>query len=488
MSDKTSRDYGYDLIVIGGGTAGMAVARQVGRAGKRVALIEANKTGGECLYTGCVPSKSLIASARVVAMVRRADEFGVSASAPTVDMARVVRRTNAIIRAAGEPDTPEAIAKDGVEVIAGTARFVDPHTVAVDDRRLRAEQLVIATGSQPAVPPVDGLSKAGFLTHEGILELCEVPRRLAVIGAGPVGLELGQAFLRFGSAVTVVDHRGRVLSGDDVDNAADVRKALEAEGMTFHLGSRVSQVKGTPDGKRLTVERGDGRMTEVEVDEILVATGRTPNVDSLNLGAAGVTLTPTGVRVDGSLRTSVEHIWACGDVTGPPYYTHAADAQGRTVATGVLGGKANWDGRAVPWVTFTEPEIAGVGLTEERARERYGRKLEVLTLPYGRVDRALTDGQEAGRIKVLLAPGWLRGRVGGEVVGAHVVGANAGEVVQQFAFMMAWRLPAGMLAKTVQSYPTYSLGGRQAVGIHWHRKPGSTSTPSFVSRLLAKVT
>lgn len=199
-------------------------------------------------------------------------------------------------------------------------------------------------------------------------------------------------------------------------------------------------------------------------------------------------LTPTGVRVDGSLRTSVEHIWACGDVTGPPYYTHAADAQGRTVATGVLGGKANWDGRAVPWVTFTEPEIAGVGLTEERARERYGRKLEVLTLPYGRIDRALTDGQEAGRIKVLLAPGWLRGRVGGEIVGAHVVGANAGEVVQQFAFMMAWRLPAGMLANTVQSYPTYSLGGRQALGIHWHRKPGSTSAPSLVSRLLAKVT
>lgn len=488
MSDKSSPAYGYDLIVIGGGTAGMAVARQVGRAGKRVALIEANKTGGECLYTGCVPSKSLIASARVAAMVRRADNFGISASAPTVDMARVVRRMNAIIQAAGEPDTPEAIAKDGVEVIAGTARFLDPQTVAIDDRRLGAEQLVIATGSRPAVPPVDGLAKAGFLTHEGIIKLSEVPRRLAVIGAGPVGLEFGQAFLRFGSAVTVIDHGGRILSKDDVDNAANVRKALEGEGMTFHLRSRVSQVQGTLGGKRLTVERDTGRMTEVEVDEILVATGRTPNVDSLHLEASGVTVTTTRIQVDSSLRTSVEHIWACGDVTGPPYYTHAADDQGRSVATGVLGGKATWDDRAVPWVTFTEPEIAGVGLTEERARERYGRKLEVLSLPYSRVDRALTDGQDEGRIKVLLAPGWLRGRVGGEVVGAHVVGANAGEVVQQFAFMMAWRLPAGMLAKTVQSYPTYSLGGRQAVGIHWYRRPGSTSEPSFVTRLLAKVT
>ena len=488
MSDASSPAHGYALIVIGGGTAGMAVARQVARAGKRVALIEADRTGGECLYTGCVPSKSLIASARVAATVRRADDFGISTSAPTVDMARVLRRKHAIIQAAGEPDTPEAISKDGVEVIAGAARFIDPHTVTVDDQRLVAEQFVIATGSRPDVPSVSGLVKAGFLTHEEILELSAVPRRLAVIGAGPVGLELSQAFLRFGSAVTVIDHGGRILSQDDVDNAASVRSALEEEGMTFHLRSRVSLAQSTPGGKRLTVERGDGRETEVEADEILVATGRTPNVDGLDLEAAGVIVTTTGVQVDTSLRTSVEHIWACGDVTGPPYLTHVADDQGRTVATGVLGGKATWDGRAMPWVTFTEPEIAGVGLTEERARARYGHKLTALTLPYNRVDRALTDGQAEGRIKVLLAPGWLRGRVGGEVVGAHVVGANAGEVIQQFAFMMAWRLPAGMLAKTVQSYPTYSLGGRQAIGIHWHVKPGSTSEPSFVSRLLAKVT
>ena len=294
-----------------------------------------------------------------------------------------------------------------------------------------------------------------------------MPRRLAVIGAGPTGVELGQAFARFGSAVTLIEREPRLLPRDDADCTGPLAAALAEEGVALRLGYRVERVERGEDDRLLTIRAASGAEEALEVDEVLVATGRTPNVEGLDLHLTGVAVGPAGIVVDERLRTGAPGIWACGDAIGPPFLTHAAEDQGRTVAKNILGGRAKWSARALPWATFSDPEAAGVGLTEAEARAASGDKLEILRLPYGDVDRAVTDGQDRGLIKVLLAPGWTRGRLGGEVVGAHAVGERAAEIVQQFAFVMAWRLPAGMLAKVPQTYPTYGLSARQAVGLHW---------------------
>ena len=468
---STESSHVFDAIVIGGGTAGITAAREIARRRRRVVLIEADRTGGDCLYTGCVPSKSLIATARLVAGIRRAAEYGVIVQDPVLDFGRVMARKTRIIGQIGKVDSPEALEAAGVSVVTGNARFLDSNTVAVGGRKMQSRRIVIATGSRPAIPPIPGLKSAGYLTNEEILSLSRLPSRLAVIGAGPIGLELGQVFLRFGSQVTVIEQANRVLSRDDHEVASVLGRTLAEEGLELIVGRAVTGVERAGASKRLHIASIENVTQMVEVDEILVATGRTPNIEDLDLAAAGIETGPTGIRVDRRMRTSAKHIFACGDVVGPPFFTHVAEDQARTVAAGVLGHRSNWNGRGVPWVTFTDPEVAGVGMTEAAAKERYGNKLEVLRLPFEYVDRAMTEGVATGLIKVLLAPGWARGHIGGEIVGAHIVGANAGEMIQQFAFQIAWRLPAGLLAKTVQAYPTYSLGGRQAIGLHWTSDP-----------------
>lgn len=472
----------FDAVVIGGGTAGMTAATQIAHAGKSVALIERAKTGGDCLYTGCVPSKSLIATARVLHQIRNAGEFGVNVGEPTLDLPRAVARKDHIVARIGVIDAPEALERAGVVVVRGEARFIDPHRVAVSDRLIRGERLVIATGSRPAAPDIPGLIETGFVTNEELMDLTTVPRRLVVIGGGAIGLELGQVFQRFGSLVSIIERADRLLPHDDAEIAAIVGRELARGGIVFHEGAEVARVDHDGPTKRLTIRDSAGGERTVEADEVLVATGRTPNAERLNLAAAGVELDRSWIRVDKHMRTTASHIWACGDVTGPPLFTHVAEDQARTVATNVLGGRASWSDRAIPWATFTDPEAAGVGLTEAEARSRYGEALEVLRLPYAAIDRAVTDGADAGLIKVLLAPGWLHGKLGGEVVGAHIAGERASELIAQFTFQMTWRLPAGLLAKTVQVYPTYSLGGRQAIGLHWTRAERE-STASWTERL-----
>lgn len=481
----------YDVIVIGGGTAGMTAARGIARGGKSVALIEASRTGGDCLYTGCIPTKSLIASARLLADIRRAADFGIDVGPPSIDLPRAIARKDAIVNQIAEVDSPEMLENAGVTVIQEVAHFTDPHTIHAGGSQLQASQFVIATGSKPTIPAIPGLEESGYLTNESLIELTNLPRRLIVIGAGPTGLELGQVFLRFGSDVTVLDRDRRVLATDDADHATTIQESLVREGMRFHLDVEVTAVKSaSPDGSptHVTFVNSKRQKRTIEADALLVATGRTPNVEHLNLGEVGVAVGRRGIDVDKHLRTLVEHIWACGDVIGPPYLTHAADDQARTVARNVLGGQSSWNRRSLPWVTFTDPEVAGVGLTEDAALATFGSKLEVLTFPFARLDRALTDGRGKGQIKVLLAPGWMRGVFGGEIVGAHAVGTNAGEIIQQFAFMMTWRLPAGLLAKTVQAYPTYSLGGRQAIGLHWrHARPSTSIGARFAASLRDRI-
>ncbi len=470
---STSIPFSYDVLVLGGGTAGMTAAKLVARGGRSVALIEAERTGGDCLFTGCVPSKSLIATARLLHAIRGAAAHGIDVGTPALDLRRAMARKDANIDKIGEVDSPTVLEKAGVNVIKGWARLTSAHGVEVDGRSIHGAQIVIATGSRPAIPSIPGLDEVGYLTNVELMEARTVPARLGVLGAGATGLELGQAFARFGSMVTVVDHGERVLDAADGDVSALLRRALEAEGIRFHLRTTVERAERIGTTTRLTLQPADGQPFALDVDALLVATGRSPNVEDLGLDAAGIVTVRQGVRVDRRLRTNTPNIWACGDVTGPPYFTHAAEDQARTVANNILGDRASWSDRALPWVVFTDPEVAAVGLSEEAARESHGDSVEVLRLPYTRIDRAITDGEPTGLIKVILAPGWTRGLAGGEIVGAHIAGAQAGELIEQFGFAMRWRLPAGLLARAVQAYPTYGLGVRQAVGSHWYR-----STPS----------
>ena len=483
MTSKPERV--FDVVVIGGGTAGMTAARLLVNAGQRVALIEQDRTGGECLYTGCVPSKTLIASARVAHAARTSSIFGVKTGKVSINPDQVFARIRTVIDQISEVDSPATLERHGIHVVKGAARFISPTRVETASDAFIAARFVIATGSRPFVPPIPGLETVPYLTNETVFELRTIPSRLVIIGAGPIGMELGQAFGRLGSVVTIVDSGPRVLASDDDAHARLVHESVAAEGVTIHTQTRIVRVETSGSGIRLAAEREDGPPFSLDADQILVAAGRIPDTADLNLEAAGIALDNGHLPVNESLRTTAEHIWACGDVIGPPRFTHAAEDQARTVASNVLGGRATWSPRAIPWVTFTDPEIAGVGLTERSAQETYGDKLTVLTLPYDRIDRAVTDGATSGEIKILIAPGWMRGAAGGEIVGAHIVGANAGEVIQQFAFMIAWRMPSGMLAKVVQSYPTYSIGGRQALGQQWEEMDLS---PSLLDRIRNKLT
>lgn len=477
----------FDLIVIGGGTAGMTVARQVAKADKRVVLIEADRTGGDCLYTGCVPSKTLLASAKRLHQIRQASAFGINVSDVTLDWAVVQNRRRDAIATIEVHDSPDALKRAGIEVLNGSARFVGEHTVSVGNRHLRAPAIVLATGSIPTIPDITGLDAADPRVHtsDTLMESTGLPTRLAVIGGGPVGIELGQAFRRFGSEVTILGRNERLLPESDPEMSSYLSDVLRREGITICTGAEVVRIDHLPLEHTVAFHDRSGPQKTITVDAILIATGRTPRTAGLDLDVAGVDETARGIAVDAHLRTRAPGIWACGDVIGPPFYTHVADDQARTVARNVLGGQATWTGASIPWATFCDPECAGVGLSEDAACAKYGDRLEILRLPYSALDRAITDGDETGLIKVLLAPGWTRGALGGSVVGAHVCGERASEIVQQFAFLMAWKLPAGLLAKTVQAYPSYSLGARQAVGLHWlNNSPGSRSLVSRLWRLL----
>lgn len=437
MGTDATSSHTYDLVVIGGGTAGMTAAVQVAKAGKHVALIEAEWTGGDCLYTGCVPSKSLIATARAIHTIRTAAGHGIEVPEVHFDLERAITRKQGIIDAIAPRDSPELLASAGVEVIHGHARFAGPYQISVDDRRINAAKFVIATGSTPAIPDIAGLNESGHVTNVELMNRSELPRRLAVIGAGPVGLELGQTFARFGSEVTVIDRGERLLRRDEPASTSVLRAVLEREGIRFHLNTTVHRVRHDSERKSLALCDDDGGSRTIDVDEILVATGRTPRTANLGLDQAGVLVTDQGVVVDQRLRTNLPHIWACGDVTGPPYWTHAAEDQGRTVAANVLGKRKRWSDRAIPWATYTDPEVAGVGLTISQARHRYGDRVSVLQLPYDEIDRAVTDGATDGLMTVILKPGWTRGRLGGEIAGAHIVGPRAGDLINQLAFMVA---------------------------------------------------
>lgn len=465
----------YDLVVIGAGTGGLTAAKLVARQGKKVALVERDRPGGDCLWTGCVPTKSLIHAAKLFHDASTGGRFGVRAAGLNLDFDAVRRHVAAAQCTAGTVDSPEAIASWGVELVRGEARFVDAHTVAVAGWRLQGRAFVIATGSRPAVPPIPGFEEAGFDTNVELLGWETLPASLAILGGGPIGVEFAQVMCRFGVQVTLIERLPRLLEREEPDASAVVERIMREEGVEVLTGASVVRAGRDGELRRVWIE-GEGLEQPVTCERLVVATGRAPVFESLNLKGAGVAASPRGIKVDAHLRTSQPHIFAVGDVTGGPQFTHVAEDQARTVAgtlanRGGLGSRpAKWSGRVVPRVTYTDPEVAAVGLTEEQAR-RSRKGVRAWQVPLTDVDRAITMGQTEGFLKLVTARGWqsripgLAKRVGDEIVGACFVGPNAGDLLMPVVMAMRARLPIGLVAWNMQAYPTLSLGVRQVAGL-----------------------
>jgi pyruvate/2-oxoglutarate dehydrogenase complex dihydrolipoamide dehydrogenase (E3) component len=424
----------YQLVVIGGGPAGLVCAAGAAGLGAKVALVERDLLGGDCLNVGCVPSKTLLRAAKSIAEVRRAKQFGIDAPEPTIDFTAAMERVRRVRTGLSAHDSAERFRSLGVDVFLGEGRFLNEDTVEVNGSNLKFSRCAIATGTRPSMPDLPGLRESRWFTNESIFTLTELPKRLLVLGAGPAGCELAQAFARFGSKVTVYSRSGRVLPREDRDATQLVESALRADGVEF------------------TTEK----VTPSAFDAVLVATGRQPNIENLNLEKAGVVSDPKlGVHVDDFLRTTNQCIFAAGDVSSLGYkFTHAADAMARLVIRNALfPTKGRASSLIIPWCTYTEPEIGTVGLTEEKAR---GRNLSVTVFRQtsSQLDRAATDGAE-NWVKVLVERGSDR------ILGATVVGQHAGELIGTLSLAMTNGIGLKKLANTVFPYPTYTEAIKQ---------------------------
>ncbi len=434
----------YDLVIIGGGSAGLVAASAGAQINAKVALIEKAKLGGDCLHYGCVPSKSLIHAAQIAYNVKTASRFGIYTDAPTIKLDEAMGHVHEVIDTIQEHDSTERFEKLGVDVIYGVGQFVDEKTFEVNGRRLQSRAFLVATGSRPTVPPVAGLKEAGFLTNEVVFNVKERPDAIAVIGAGPIGCELGQSFSRLGSQVTLISSREVIMPKEDPEAAAVVQRQLEEEGIRILSNSRAEKVEIVNGRKQITA----GNET-VTVDEILIATGRTPNVGSLNLEAAGVNYDKKGIQVDAKLRTSNKRIYAAGDVIGGYQFTHVAGYEaGVAMQNALVFPTKKADYRVIPWATFTEPELARVGLSENQARDRYGDDIFVLKQGFDGVDRALAEAAGYGFAKFIT-------KKDGEILGAHIVGPHAGELIHEAVLAMSQNLKVSAL-QCIHVYPTLS--------------------------------
>lgn len=451
----------YNLVVVGGGTAGLVCAAGAAGLGAKVALIERHLLGGDCLNVGCVPSKTVIRSARVLGEIRDAERFGVRVPAGVeVDFGAVMERLRRL-RAQISPNDSAWRFRDelGIDVFQGSARFTGADTVEVEGKTLRFSKAVIASGARATHPEVPGLVEAGFLTNETVFNLTARPNRLLVIGGGPIGCELAQAFHRLGSEVILVNDTDHILNREDADAAAIVQNAFRREGIRLELGCRLLSVQKTAEGKRVhfqTQAHGAAHAVEVVVDEILVGAGRAPNIEDLGLEAAGVKYEASGVTVNDAMQTSNPRIYAAGDVCMEHKFTHAADAAARIVIQNALfpGPRQKRSSLVMPWCTYTDPEIAHVGLYERDAAKA-GFEIATFTRELRDVDRSITDGEEEGFVKIHVKKGTDK------IVGATIVAPHAGEMIGEVAVAIAGGVGLGKLASVIHPYPTVAVAIRQ---------------------------
>lgn len=438
----------YNLVVLGAGTAGLVSAAGAAALGARVALIEKHLLGGDCLNYGCVPSKAVIRAARVAETVREAADYGVHIEGGfRVDFNEAMERMRRLRAGISEHDSARRFRDLGVDVFLGEGRFTGRSTVEVQGQRLEFTRAIIATGARAARPSFPGLAEAGFLTNESVFSLTELPRRLCVIGAGPIGCEMAQAFRRLGSEVCVITHGANILPKEDPDASAIVQRRFKKEGIRLVLGARILKVE-TVDGTKFVVFEQNGREEHSASDEILVAIGRSPNVEGLNLEAAGVDYDKKGVKVDDHLRTTNPRIYAAGDICSRFKFTHAADAMARLALRNALFfGRSTASSLVIPWCTFTDPEVAHAGLYEPEARER-GHQVVTHTVNMGEVDRAILDGATDGFARVHVDA------KSGQILGATLVSEHAGESISEFVLAMTRGVPLSAFSSTIHPYPT----------------------------------
>jgi len=452
-------NYDYDLGVIGGGAAGLTAAAGGAQFGARTILIEkSERLGGDCLHVGCVPSKTLIRTAGVWAQTGRLREFGLPGIVrPPVELGAVMDRVRGVIDRIQEHDSPERFCGLGAEVRFGHPAFVDSHRVAVGGRTVSARTWVIATGSSPVLPPVEGLAGLPVWTNETVFSQRSLPERLLVLGGGPIGLELAQAFARLGSRVTVVEFLEQILGPEDADIARLLRDRLEAEGIVFLTGTKAIRTHREGRSILLTVSpaSGPGEAMILTGDALLVAAGRKPNTDGLGLEAAGVAFTARGIPTDARLRTNVHHIYACGDVNGQLPFTHVAGYEGGIAVTNAvlhLPRKADYE--KIGWCTYTDPEVASIGLNEKRAGKA-GIEYRLFEEPFAGNDRALAEGEPAGKIKLLASPQ-------GRLLGCQIIGPRAGELIHEWVLALNAGVRLSTIAGTVHIYPTLSEISKRA--------------------------
>ncbi|XSG81637.1 MAG: dihydrolipoyl dehydrogenase family protein [Methyloligella sp. ZOD6] len=454
-----------DLCIIGGGSAGLTVAAAAAQFGVPVVLIERDRMGGDCLNYGCVPSKTLLAAGKRAQAMRQADLFGIEAVEPKIDFAALHDHIHGVIASIAPNDSVERFTALGVHVIQAEARFVDKRTVEAGDVRIKARRFVVATGSSPAVPDIPGLSATPYLTNETIFELTEPVSHLVVLGAGPVGMELAQAYRRLGAQVTVLD-RGRPLSQLDEEAARVVERRLEDEGIVIHADANVTKVETAGSGVKVRFEK-HGEAMDVEGSHLLVATGRKPNIESLDLKKAKIRATDRGIRVNKRLKTRNGRVYAIGDVTGPPQFTHLASHHAELVLRNALFRlRPALDLTRVPRTLYTDPEVAETGLTEEEARKKYSG-MRILRWPYADNDRAQTESEAEGFIKVFTDRRGL-------ILGCVIAGANAGELIGLWVFAIAKGAKIGDIARLVLPYPTLSELAKRAAITYYQplmRKP-----------------
>jgi len=466
----------YDVLVLGGGAAGLSAAGIATNLGAKTALVERDALGGDCTWTGCVPSKTLLKAAKVAHQARNASQYGLPDQAIDVDFAGVMAHVRETRREVYEDaDAPEVFEAMGIHVIEGDAHFVDAHTVAVEradgsTRQCTGSYVIIATGARPLVPPIEGLDAVDYLTNDTLFELEEQPERLAIVGAGPIGTEMAQAFTRLGTDVTVVDRADRILANDDPALATTLRETLEEEGVEYVLDAQVERVSRDED-ECITIEAGADRT--IEADALLLATGRAANVDGLNLEAAGVEYTRQGITVSDRCRTGQSHIYAAGDVTGRHQFTHMSTHMAKVAVTNaLLKMPSTMDLDHVPWVTYTDPELAHVGARADQL-DAEGVSYETYRFPYDQLDRAITEGETTGQITV-----HAKGLTG-TILGASVLGAHAGELITSLTLAMRNGVTLRHIGDTIHPYPAWGEGVRRVADQWVVQKQSATITKAL---------
>jgi pyruvate/2-oxoglutarate dehydrogenase complex dihydrolipoamide dehydrogenase (E3) component len=446
----------YDLVVIGGGSAGLTAVTMAARLGASSLLVDRESLGGDCLHYGCVPSKSLIASARMAHTMRHAEKFGLGSVNQSVDLARVMGRVDRIREEIGSHESPEAIRELGVDVALGGATFIDEFTIEIDQSYpVTGERFLIATGSHAVAPDIPGLVECGFIDHVDLFGLQKLPDRLAVIGGGSIGTEMGQALSRLGSQVTIIQRATRLLPKEDPDISAVLQNVFAEEGIELLLSANPVRVARSDGEKQIEIEQ-HGNTRIVSCDEILVAVGRKANTDALNLSAAGIQANSKGIVVDDSLRTNKPNIFAVGDCNGGPQFTHWAEYEARIATRNALyRGTSKRSMQTLPWVTFTDPAVARVGMTIDEARiaaKNSGAHEHVF--PYSRLDRAVCESDTTGMIKVVVDKS-------DKVLGAHIIGPGAGEALTEWVLAIEHRLPLSQIGNAIHVYPTLSRINRR---------------------------